>query len=132
MAIEDYMDEARGLAAHSWCDDETSHLVMIPELAEAVARRLAAWMDNAAEFCRNMQYYRGLLDQCAENLGPLRPKVFVQDDGGIVDEPLRAKLPELVAELATHARKWMLVEQAVNESKPVAVSPSQFSDLPVE
>ena len=37
----DWMPEARVSAAQCWCDPETSHTVMDPALAEAVARRTA-------------------------------------------------------------------------------------------
>ena len=97
------MDEARQFAAQCWCDDETKDRVMDPVLAEAVATRIAAWMDTAAMFNRNEDFYRKLLDECAANLGPLRSQAFVQDDGGIVDSPLRLKIPNLVAELARMA-----------------------------
>lgn len=127
MAVEDTMNEARTLVLQCFEEDQIIREDTVQKLSHVVA----CLMVTAATFVNNETYYRNLLDKCAENLGPLRPKVFVQDDGGIVDHPLRAKLPELVAELATHARKWMLVEQAVNESTTVAVSSSQYSDLPV-
>lgn len=114
----DFMDEARQIAAQCWCAESTQHLVMIPELAEAFARVLTAWMDVAAQHMRNEEFYRGLLDKCAAELGPVRPKVFVQDDGGIVIDPLRIKIPELVAELAAAATKWKLVEETANKPAP--------------
>lgn len=95
--LDEWMPEARVLAAQAWCDPETSGREMDVVLAEAVARRIAAWMVTAAEFARNADYYRGLVDRCAAHLGP---EAFRQDDGGISDEPLRAKVPELVAQCA--------------------------------
>ena len=95
-----WMDEARQVAAQCWCDSETQDRVMDPVLAEAVARRIAAWMDTAMQFNRNEEFYRKLLDECANNLGPLRDRAYRQDDGGVVDCPLRLKIPGLVAELA--------------------------------
>ena len=38
--------EARERAAQAWCDKETAHLVMQPELAEAFARRLAPLLNE--------------------------------------------------------------------------------------
>lgn len=35
------MKSAREIAAQCWCDPETEHLEMIPELAEAFAKRIA-------------------------------------------------------------------------------------------
>ena len=110
---KDFMDEARQVAAQCWCDDETKDLVMIPRLAEAFARRLDSWMRIAAQHCRNELFYRQLLDHCAANLGPVRPKVFVQDDGGIAIDPLLLKIPELVAELAAAATSWMMLKQNI-------------------
>lgn len=103
MSANTWMDEARQVAAQCWCDDDTKDRVMDTVLAEAVAKRIAAWMDTAMQFNRNEDFYRKLLDECAENLGPLRDRAFIQDDGGIVDSPLRLKIPGLVGELANQA-----------------------------
>lgn len=95
---------------------------MDPILAEAIAWRIATWMSTAAQHCRNEEFYRGLLDKCAAELGPVRPKVFVQDDGGIVIDPLRVKIPELVAELADMADKHLKSErqpQPIDLTSPV-------------
>ena len=91
--MNDWMDEARQLAAQCWCDDETSDRVMDPELAEAVAKRIAAWMDTAAQHCRNEAYYRDLVIEIGEMLGP---DAFISDDGSIQQDVLCAKVPELV------------------------------------
>ena len=100
MATENWMAEARMVAAQCWCDAETSDRVMDPALAEAVARRIGAWMETAMQSERNTAFYREILDRCAANLGPLAPLAFVADDGSITDAPLRLKIPELVALLA--------------------------------
>lgn len=97
----DWMPEARQIAAQCWCDDETRRTEMDVVLAEAVARRIAAWMDTAAQYARNEEYYRGLLDECAKHLGAA---AYTADDGTVMDEPLRLKIPELVAALAGNAR----------------------------
>lgn len=55
---EDWMPEAREIAAQCWCDEETKHIDMDPALAEAVARRIAAWMDTGAFHARNEEYWR--------------------------------------------------------------------------
>lgn len=68
---------------------------------EDAARLVANWMSTAAQNQRNTDYYRDLLDQCAQHLGP---DVFKCDDGvSISDKPLRAKIPELVARLSDQA-----------------------------
>lgn len=94
--MNDYMKEARGLAAQCWCDEKNSGKEMDADLAESVARRIANWMEAAAQGHRNADYYRGLLDECAKHLGK---EAYTADDGTVMDEPLRVKIPELVAAL---------------------------------
>lgn len=93
----DFMEEARAFAAQCWCDEETSGIEMDPRLAEAVARRIAGWMDTAARHAGNEEFYRGLLDECAVHLGP---EVYVADDGTVMEDPLRLKVPGLVGTVA--------------------------------
>lgn len=62
--------------------------------ADAIAER-DAWVESAAQFSRNEDYYRGLLDKIAEALGA---EAYTADDGSIYDSPVRAKLPDLVKE----------------------------------
>ena len=92
-----FMAEARGIAAQCWCDPETSDRVMDVQLAEAVAKRIALWMETAAAYSAGEEFYRGLLDKTAAHLGPA---VFVSDDGSVQDAPLRLKIPDMVAALA--------------------------------
>lgn len=92
-----WMDDARQLAAQCWCNDETSGIEMDARLAEAFARRLAAWMEAAAQNQRNTEFYRGLLDDCAEAIGP---EAFTADDGTVMQDPVRLKIPEIVRRLA--------------------------------
>jgi hypothetical protein len=72
------------------CDEVESLRARVKEL-EASAND---WMEQARQFCGNMEYYRGLLDRCAPYLGD---SVYIQDDGNRSDSILRAKIPELVA-----------------------------------
>jgi hypothetical protein len=88
--MNDWMDEARQMVGQ--CENQ-----------EDVARLVANWMDTAAQNLRNTDFYRNLLVKCAENLGPLKHKAYIQDDGGVVDSPLALKIPGLVAELAKAA-----------------------------
>ena len=97
----DWMEEANQIAAQCWCDPETENKEMDVTLAGAVARRIAFWMETAAQNERNSDYYRGLLVECGEAIGH---EAFVQDDGGISEDVLCAKVPELVRGL-THTRK---------------------------
>ena len=115
MELEMYMEEARHLAAQCWCDETTSDRIMDPQLAEAVARRIAVWMDSAAQSERNAEFYRNLLDQCVANLGPLAFLAYVSDDGSIQDSPLRLKIPELVAKLSQGYR----LRENASETEPI-------------
>jgi len=92
-----WINEARQIAAQCWCDPETSDHVMDPVLCEAAARRIAMWMETAAQNQRNTDYYRGLVVRCGEALGK---DAYIQDDGGVVEDVLCAKVPKLVEMLA--------------------------------
>jgi hypothetical protein len=91
--ISDNMDTARQMAAQCWCDAETSHIEMNPALCEAVAKRIAAWMDTAAHMSRDAEFYRGILDDTARAIGH---EAYVADDGSVHESPVRLKIPELV------------------------------------
>jgi hypothetical protein len=60
------------------------------------------WKEIAEQHCRNETYYRGLLIQIGELLGPAAYKSY---DGTIHDEPLVAKLPGCVRDLLTLQEK---------------------------
>ncbi|HNB60356.1 MAG TPA: hypothetical protein PK308_08570 [Phycisphaerales bacterium] len=122
----EWMEEARQLAAQAWCDEETKHLVMQPELAEAAARRIAAWMCTAAQHARNEEFYRGLLDRCAEHLGP---DVFVSEDGSVQASPLRLKVPELVAAMAAGVWKPTVERPEDPERFSRCVTPRGFQKI---
>jgi len=93
MNKEMWMQEARGMAAQCWCDPETESKIMDPVLCEAVAKRIANWMDIAAQNQRNTDYYRGLLVRCGEAIGN---RAYIADDGSKSEDVLCAKVPELV------------------------------------
>lgn len=88
-----WMNEARQLAAQCWCDDDTAGIPMNPVLAEAVARRIRAWMDTAAQEGRNVEFHRGLLVQIARAIGQ---EAYVSDDASLHDSPILLNLPGLV------------------------------------
>jgi hypothetical protein len=98
----DWMEEARGFAAQCWCDPETESIVMDPILAEAVAKRISFWMETAAQYANNVDYYRGLVERCGKAIGE---NAFTQDDGGVVEDVLCAKVPELVEILCEKLRR---------------------------
>jgi len=91
--IEAFMDDARQLAAQCWCDDANRNTEMDADLAESMARRLAAWMDTAAQMSRNAEFYRGLITRCGVALGP---EAFTCDDGTVVPDVLALKVPEII------------------------------------
>jgi len=95
-AEKPWMSEARQIAAHCWCDPETSGTPMDARLAEAVAKRIQAWMETSAQNQRNVDYYRSLVVRCGEAVGE---QVYIADDGGKHEDVLCAKVPELVEEM---------------------------------
>ena len=56
--MNDWMEEARQIAAQCWCDPDTSGKEMDAALAESVARRIAAWMRTGAQHAENENYWR--------------------------------------------------------------------------
>ena len=72
--------------------------------AEAAEVREASWTETARQHLNNEQYYCGLLDRIAKVFGA---RAYTSDDGSVQDEVVRAKLPELVDELA---RNWEACE----------------------
>jgi hypothetical protein len=89
-----WVDEARQIAAQCWCDSDTDDKIMDTVLCEAVARRIANWMDTAAQNQRNADYYRGLVVRCGEAIGE---QAYIADDGSVSEDVLCAKIPELVS-----------------------------------
>lgn len=80
------------------CDDchiPSDSMTVDVAAAERVMRRRDAWRETALQQSRNADYYCGLLDQIAEGLGR---KAYVGEDGREQEEPVRARLPALVAE----------------------------------
>jgi len=83
-------------AAQAWCDPETSHIQMEPALATAVSKRIAGWIDYAAQAQRNSDFYQGIVRQIGEMFGDASK---TSDDGSLQDDVLALKVPELVKEL---------------------------------
>ena len=102
---ETWMPEARQFAAQCWCDETTKDRVMDVELAESVARRIAVWMDTAAQAQRNVDYYRELLVRCGNAIGE---PAHICDDGSRSDDVLCAKLPELIEAIVAGRRIFTL------------------------
>jgi hypothetical protein len=81
--------------------DSVLEVVSLSEELREERRQHEFWLTEYKREAHNVAYYRGLVDKCAAHLGP---DVYVQDDGGVVDEPLRAKVPELVKQQALDLR----------------------------
>lgn len=69
---------------------------MDPLLAEAVAKRIAAWMESTAFHLTNEQYYRGLVVQIGDIIGP---ESKIANDGSVMEDVLCAKVPELIQKM---------------------------------
>lgn len=81
------------------------HPKTLTELKDAVdiaKREAEAWEQSAAQYARNVDYYRGLLDTIALMLGD---DAFTADDGGRSAAPLRAKVPEVVRDRLLRLRE---------------------------
>ena len=65
-------------------------------------RERDAWIETAAQHCRNEAYYRGLVIKIGETLGK---SAYISDDGSEQQDVLCARVPELVQELLVAARE---------------------------
>lgn len=81
-------------------------------------RERDGWMESAAQFCRNMEYYRGLLDRIGRSIGP---EAYTADDGSVSDEVLRAKVPEIIERL--------LGSKPTGNETPVRLSASEEASI---
>lgn len=68
MSDNKWIEEARVVAARCWCNETTKHLIMDPALAEVVARIIASWMETAAMYSKNTDYWRGKAEQTGEKI----------------------------------------------------------------
>lgn len=92
----DYAAESSQFALMCWQDEETKTIPCNPTLAAAVAKRIAFFMQTAADYARGAEYYRGIIDQCGAHIGI---EAFTSDDGTVQEDVLAAKLPGLVQKL---------------------------------
>lgn len=74
----------------SWAEENLPR----PKTLDDAIRERNAWCDTAQRHCKNEFYYRGLVVNIGEMLGP---DAYISDDGSIQDEVLCAKVPELIA-----------------------------------
>lgn len=73
--------------------DEAGQMVDGCPTKEDVVKLVANWIDTSAQFARNSDYYRDLLDRCGKAIGD---RAYICDDGSKSDEVLRAKIPEII------------------------------------
>ena len=59
MSDNEWIDEARIRARLCWRDETTQHLIMEPALVEVIAQAIASWMETAATYSKNADYWRG-------------------------------------------------------------------------
>lgn len=113
---ETWMPEARQAAAQCWCDPSTDHIVMHERLCEAVAKRIAAWMETAAQGYRDAEFYRGIVVQIGT---PFGVAARTSDDGSIQQDVLVLRVPELVEKLrkncATAEANFLRNERYANQ-----------------
>ena len=64
----------------------------MPKTKQLVLER-DMWRETAKQAQRNTEYYRGLLVQIGEFLGP---EAYISDDGSVQDDVIVAKLPEMI------------------------------------
>jgi len=88
-----WIDEARQIVTQLLLNPETKELEINPTSVEGLAQTINNWIEAAAQNQRNTDYYRGLVVRCGEAIGK---QAFTQDDGGLCEDVLCAKVPALV------------------------------------
>ena len=63
MSDNQWIDEARGIAARCWCDETTKHIKMNSALAEVVAHVIASWMETATTYSKNADYWQKKMNE---------------------------------------------------------------------
>jgi hypothetical protein len=88
------------------------------KLTSAIAER-DAWYETAAQHYCNETYYRDLLTRIGEIIGGAG---YICDDGSLSDSVLRAKLPQIVADMVSRANDAAGSRaQLVDATDPAAV-----------
>ncbi|MFA4974598.1 MAG: hypothetical protein WC683_18490 [bacterium] len=103
------------LSARHVADDNARRRMMQDAIGAKEAQRKAeqerdCWLETAREESRNRDYYRGLVQQIGGMFGVA---ARTQDDGGIVEDVLCAKVPELVEALKREANEANGMLQAI-------------------
>ena len=71
-----------------------------------------AWIEDASLFCKNMEFYRGLVYQIGEMFGV---EAKTADDGSIMQDVLALKVPGLVSALQA---RWAALEKGESNFLP--------------
>ncbi len=81
------------------------------------------WVETARSYAKNEEFYRDLLDQCAEHIGD---DAFINDAGERTESPVRLKIPDLVKGLRRDnlARLFLSTDIAarVKADDPIAIA----------
>lgn len=98
----DWVSDATQMAALCWCEEATKDRVIDPELCQAFGKLLGGWMNAAAQYARNEEYWRGIVSQIAASIMDV-PSLGVEihqcDDGTLSPDPLLSKVPDAVKRL---------------------------------
>lgn len=118
----DFLPEARSLLLPIWTKHglPTRGLRTRGALFDAIVHQIAAWMYTAAANRGNADYYQSLVVKCGEYIGK---EAYTQDDGGVVEDVLCDKVPELVRELVSSPRR---------EIKPADLTLTDLESLGIE
>lgn len=97
------------IAAQLWCQPQHANKEMDVAFAESIVvaldakdKQTEAWKESAAEFCRNMEFYRDIVRRIGE---PFGVAARTSDDGSVQESVLALKVPELVAALSLENEK---------------------------
>lgn len=101
--------------------NQVANTVMIPveeynelkQQRDELQHQLAGITDSAKHFSDGMKYYRGLIDEAAKSIGIA---MYTADDQGVHPDPLRAKLPECVAELVQQRDELLTALERICEA----------------
>ncbi len=77
---------------------------MIEEALAEYKHNAEFWEKEATRCQRNTEYYVSLLDDIARTFGK---RAFISDDGSVQQDPIRAKMPELVRNLESERQYHM-------------------------
>ena len=73
-----------------------NELASLREEVERLRNESSDWQETAKTYAANTEYYRGLLVDIGMTIGR---EAYISDDGVVHNEPLVAKVPELVVEM---------------------------------